>query len=123
MYDDEDEKFEYDFTVDFDAQLDGEAVPTFYLKRVCYGCPETIDIYLNDYGDNFEYIGYLRVRYGYLSVRDTSGESLYGTDEIKGDGMLDYDESDHFIKKACAVLYKNKIRNRAKNDQSYFDED
>ena len=123
MYYDDDEKFEYDFTIEFDAQLDGKDVPTFYLKTVCNGCPQTIDIYLHDYGDTYEYIGYLRVRYGYLSVRDTKGDSLFGTDEIKGDGMLDYDESDHFIKKACAVLYKDKIRNQVKTDQSYFDEE
>ncbi len=59
----------------------------FQLKRSCGACPEVWDYYYEN-----EYIGYLRLRHGYLRVCfEPSGETVYQADSV-GDGIFDSDE-------------------------------
>lgn len=58
------------------------------LVQTCNACPEQYDAFIDG-----KQVGYLRVRWGYFSVRypNAAGEEIYGTD-IKGDGLFDWDE-------------------------------
>lgn len=68
------------------------------LVETCGGCPEQYDAYKNDVC-----VGYLRLRHGVFTVDTDCGQTIL-TAYPKGDGVFEYEEREHYLKAACALL-------------------
>jgi len=72
----------------------------FQLKKTCGDCHETWNYYYKD-----EYIGYLHLRHGYVSVFCASeGCDIYNS-ETRGNGIFaDEEERTHHLNQGCIAL-------------------
>lgn len=73
------------------------------LVETCGACPEQYDAYYNG-----KEVGYLRLRYGYFSVRcpSSSGDIVYEA-HPRGDGIFELDERDFIsirLKKQLQII-------------------
>lgn len=105
--------FEYNRTIDFGL----EDKPIFYLEETCGACPESWNVYTEEDG----YLGYLYVRHGSYTVWDTGDNQVYCNRDIKGDGLFDYDEREHYMKIGCVKLY-NTYKDKQIKSEDYFNE-
>ena len=74
-------------------------------KQTCFACPEQYDVF----DENDKQVGYLRLRHGYFRVDfpDCGGETIYSSDNVKGDGCF-YDEKEcrHYLNRADNAIRK-----------------
>lgn len=70
------------------------------LVETCGACPEQYDAYYNS-----EIVGYLRLRYGYFSVRcpSSSGDIVYDA-HPRGDGIFELDERGFYLNRAKEAI-------------------
>jgi hypothetical protein len=77
---------------------------TFKCVCSCQICPEQWDVYIDEH-----VVGYLRLRWGYFKAAfpDASGEIIYETSRILGDGCFDNGkERMREMKRAIKAIHK-----------------
>lgn len=72
----------------------------FQLKETCGACPQIFDVYHNE-----EYIGYIRIRHGYLRADFRNYKTIYSAN-TRGDGLLINDERDEQLTACCNAFEK-----------------
>lgn len=90
---------------------DSKLIKNLKFKMTCGACPEQYDVFKNE-----DYVGYVRLRHGYLYVSDPNDDEVLWSnanpsDEdiiVEGDGIFhSEDEREYFLNKIADVLHKH----------------
>lgn len=75
------------------------------LVMTCAACPEQYDAFYKG-----KQVGYLRLRHGCFSVDYPNcgaiSNTIYYSEDMKGDGMFEDDEREHFLTEAKIAIVK-----------------
>ena len=82
----------------------------YTLKQTCGACPEQYDVFKGD-----EQVAYFRLRHGYFSARvpNHSGDEVYGSGSMIGDGCFDSDEREAFLTAAVNAVDEHLAKKEA----------
>ena len=71
------------------------------LVKTCSACPEQYDAFYDN-----QQVGYLRVRHGVFRVDFgfCGGDTIYYTDDIKGEGCFEYEEREFYLDEAKKAI-------------------